>query len=67
MTFKADLEKQVAVLLQVEAAYTDALEELHRLYPGFTTETLSEEFQKWNLSDDRLRLWVSALRKAGLR
>jgi len=43
-----------------------ALEELHRLYPGFTTETLSEEFQKWNLRDDRLRLWVAALHKAGL-
>ena len=37
-----------------------------QLYPGFTTETLTEEFQKWNLSDDRLRLWVAALRKAGL-
>jgi adenylate cyclase len=43
-----------------------ALEELHRLYPGFTTETLGEEFQKWNLSEERLRLWVAALRKAGL-
>jgi len=43
-----------------------ALEGLHRLYPGFTTETLSEEFQKWNLSEERLRLWVAALRKAGL-
>ena len=29
MTLKVDLEKQVAALLQVEAAYTAALEQLH--------------------------------------
>ncbi len=43
-----------------------ALEELLRLYTGFTTEKLIEEWQKLNRPDDRIRLWVAALRKAGL-
>ena len=43
-----------------------AVEKLLKLYPGFTTETLIEEWQKWNRSEDILRLWVEALRKAGL-
>ena len=43
-----------------------AVEELLRLYPGFTTETLSEEWRKWNRTDDDFRRWVAALRKAGL-
>jgi tetratricopeptide (TPR) repeat protein len=43
-----------------------ALEELLRLYPGFTTEKLIEERQKWNESEDMLNRWVAALRKAGL-
>ncbi len=43
-----------------------ALEELLRLYPGFTTEKLIEEMQKGNAGDDRIRRWVAALRKAGL-
>jgi adenylate cyclase len=43
-----------------------SLEELLRLYPGFTVEKYREEARKWNLSDDRVRRWVSALRKAGL-
>jgi tetratricopeptide (TPR) repeat protein len=43
-----------------------ALEELLKLYPGFTTEKLIEELQKWNYGDDRIRRWVAALRKAGL-
>jgi tetratricopeptide (TPR) repeat protein len=43
-----------------------ALKELLRLYPGFTTEKLVEELQKRNAPDDRIRLWVAALRKAGL-
>ncbi len=43
-----------------------ALEELLRMYPGFTTEKLIEEMQKWNAGDDRIRRWVAALRKAGL-
>lgn len=30
------------------------------------TETREEEFRKYNLSDERLELWVVALRKAGL-
>jgi tetratricopeptide (TPR) repeat protein len=43
-----------------------ALEELLRLYPGFTTEKLIEELQKTNRGDDTIRRWVAALRKAGL-
>jgi len=43
-----------------------ALEELLRLYPGFTTGTLIEELGKWNYSDDRIHRWAAALRKAGL-
>jgi tetratricopeptide (TPR) repeat protein len=43
-----------------------ALEELLRIYPGFTTEKLIEERRKWNESDEMLRRWAAALRKAGL-
>jgi tetratricopeptide (TPR) repeat protein len=43
-----------------------ALEELLRLYPGFTTEKLIEEWRKWNAPDERIQRWVAALRKAGL-
>jgi TolB-like protein/Tfp pilus assembly protein PilF len=43
-----------------------ALEELLKLYPGFTTVKLIEEWRKWNVSDDRTRHYVAALRKAGL-
>jgi tetratricopeptide (TPR) repeat protein len=43
-----------------------ALEELLRLYPGFTIQTLIEEWKKWNASDGRIRRSVAALRKAGL-
>ena len=43
-----------------------AIEDLLSLYPGFTTETLSEEWRKWNRPDDVIRHWVAALRKAGL-
>ena len=43
-----------------------AVEELRRLYPGFTAETAAEEWQKWNLPVDCVRHWVSALGKAGL-
>jgi hypothetical protein len=43
-----------------------ALEELLRLYPGFTTKTLIEEWRKHNLTDDAVHRWVAALRKAGL-
>ena len=42
------------------------MEELLRLYPGFTTATLSEEWRKWNRTDDSIRLWAAALREAGL-
>ena len=42
------------------------MEELLRLYPGFTTETLTVEWQKLNATDDTIRRWVEALRKAGL-
>jgi adenylate cyclase len=43
-----------------------ALDKLLRLYPGFTAETLTKELRKFNASDDSIRLWVAALRKAGL-
>jgi adenylate cyclase len=43
-----------------------ALEELLRLYPEFTTETLTWEWHKWNRPDDAIRRWATALRKAGL-
>jgi TolB-like protein len=43
-----------------------AVEELLRLYPGFTIETLIEELRKWNRPDDVISRWVAALRKAGL-
>ena len=43
-----------------------AVEELLKLYPGFTIETLIEEHRKWNRPDDVISRWVVALRKAGL-
>ena len=49
---------------QTEAHST--LEELLRVYPGFTTEKLAEEWRKWNIPDHSIRRWAAALRKAGL-
>jgi TolB-like protein/cytochrome c-type biogenesis protein CcmH/NrfG len=43
-----------------------AVEELLKLYPGFTTETHIEEARKHNAPDERIRRFVDALRKAGL-
>jgi tetratricopeptide (TPR) repeat protein len=43
-----------------------ALEELLGVYPGFTVEKLIEERRKWNESENMIRRWVAALRKAGL-
>jgi adenylate cyclase len=43
-----------------------AVEELLRSHPGFNTERQIEEHRKWNYPDDSIRLWVAALRKAGL-
>jgi adenylate cyclase len=43
-----------------------ALEELLKLYPGFTCAKFVEEWRKSNVSDERIRHWVAALRKAGL-
>jgi tetratricopeptide (TPR) repeat protein len=45
---------------------TSALQKLLELYPGFTSELLIRELEKNNFSDDRIRSWVAALRKAGL-
>jgi TolB-like protein/cytochrome c-type biogenesis protein CcmH/NrfG len=43
-----------------------ALEELLRLYPGFSVEKLIEAARKRNAPDDSIRRFVAALRKAGL-
>jgi adenylate cyclase len=43
-----------------------AVEELLKLNPGFTIGKYIERSRKWNASDDRVRHWVAALRKAGL-
>ena len=43
-----------------------ALEELLKLDPGFTTKRLIEEWRKYNRTEDSIRPWVAALRKAGL-
>jgi TolB-like protein/class 3 adenylate cyclase/Flp pilus assembly protein TadD len=43
-----------------------AVEELLRIYPGFTTETYVEEAEKWNVPKDRIPRWREALRKAGV-
>jgi tetratricopeptide (TPR) repeat protein len=43
-----------------------AVEEILRLYPGFTTEAMVKELRKWNRPDDVISRWTAALRKAGL-
>jgi tetratricopeptide (TPR) repeat protein len=43
-----------------------ALEELRKVYPDFTIEKLIHERRKYNASDDTIRHWAAALRKAGL-
>ena len=43
-----------------------AVEEVLRLDPGITTAKLVEEQRKWNFSDESIRHYVAALRKAGL-
>jgi tetratricopeptide (TPR) repeat protein len=43
-----------------------ALEELLRLWPELTTETLIEHWKKWNMVPETAPKWVAALRKAGL-
>jgi TolB-like protein len=45
---------------------SSALEELLRLYPGFSIEKFIEERRKDNGTDASTRKWVEALRKAGL-
>jgi tetratricopeptide (TPR) repeat protein len=50
-----------------ESEARSALEDLFRLYPGFATRNLIEEWRKWNRPDDTVRRWVAALRKAGLK
>jgi TolB-like protein len=42
------------------------VEELLRFHPGFTIQTVIEKSRKVNISDERIRPWVTALRKAGL-
>ena len=48
------------------AIRSSALEQLLKLYPGFSIEKYIEEERKWNVPDDSIRLWAAALRKAGL-
>jgi adenylate cyclase len=43
-----------------------AVEQLLRLYPGFTTDKATEELRKWNVADDVIDRWLKALRKAGV-
>jgi adenylate cyclase len=43
-----------------------AVEELLTLYPRSNTETVVAELRKFNYPEDSIRLWVAALRKAGL-
>jgi TolB-like protein/class 3 adenylate cyclase len=43
-----------------------AVEELQRVYPGFTTQKYVEEAQKWNVPPDTIAHWREALRKAGV-
>jgi adenylate cyclase len=52
--------------LEREKETRAAVEELLRLRPGFTIEKQIERLQKLNFSEERIRLWVTALRKAGL-
>ena len=49
-----------------ESEAQSALEELLKVYPDFTIEKLIHDRRKYNASDDSIRLWVAALRKAGL-
>ena len=52
--------------LDRQADAQSAVQELLKLYPGFTIKKLIEERRKWNESEDMLRRWIAALRKAGL-
>jgi tetratricopeptide (TPR) repeat protein len=52
--------------LDQQSEARSAMEELLRLYPDFSVEVLIEEMQKNNRTDDTVRHWVAALRKAGL-
>jgi adenylate cyclase len=59
----------LAVIYAALDRHTEArshLGELLRLRPDFTIEVLTSEARKWNVSDDRIRRVVAALRKAGL-
>jgi adenylate cyclase len=49
-----------------EGEARSAVEEALRLSPGFNIEKHIERMRKMNFSDDRMSLWVAALRKAGL-
>jgi adenylate cyclase len=49
-----------------ERAAQSAVQELLRISPGFNLRKLIEERRKWNATDESIRRWVAALRKAGL-
>jgi adenylate cyclase len=43
-----------------------AIARLLEIYPGFSIKKFIWEWRKWDFREDVLRLWVAALRKAGL-
>jgi adenylate cyclase len=44
-----------------------AVDDLMRIYPGFTIEKLIVEWRKLHLPDDRIGPWMDGLRKAGIK
>jgi tetratricopeptide (TPR) repeat protein len=49
-----------------ESDARSAVEEALRLRPDYTIEKQIERMRRMNFSNDKMRLWVAALRKAGL-
>jgi Tfp pilus assembly protein PilF len=72
---KIDIPGNIFQQLYLAAIYAElgrqseaqsAVKELLKLSPGFNIESVIEERRKWNPTDDSIRRWVAALRKAGL-
>ena len=75
VALKIDMPGYVPAQVHLAAIYAElgrqaeagsAIEELLKLYPGFTTAKYIEGARKWNRTDEAIHLWVAALRKAGL-